>query len=1116
MKKYNEYKQLNLTQLGKDVLKGWEENKIFEKSLDYREGCEPYVFFEGPPSANGKPGIHHVMARAIKDIFCRYKTQKGFYVRRKAGWDTHGLPIEIAVEKTLGITKEDIGKSISVDDYNKQCKEEVMKYKDLWDDLTRKIGYWVDLSDPYITFENKYIESCWYLLSELYKKGLLYKGYTIQPYSPAAGTGLSTHELNQPGCYRNVKDNTAVAQFKIIKDDKSEKLFSDLHGDLFFMAWTTTPWTLPSNTALAVGKNIEYVKVKTYNPYTNLPITVILGKDLIGKYFPEKNAELKLDEYNAGDKNIPFVICESYKGSELNGMRYEQLMPYAQPEEGDAFRVVIGDFVTTEDGTGIVHIAPSFGADDFRVAKQNGIGALTMVDKQGRFIETMGEFAHKFVKSEYKPDYDPKTDESVDVEIIVKLKKENKTFKVEKYEHSYPHCWRTDKPILYYPLDSWFIKTTAVKDRMIELNKTINWKPESTGSGRFGNWLENLVDWNLSRSRYWGTPLPIWVTDDRSEEICIGSIEQLSNEIEKSIEAGFMKTNPYASKDYNSFDLHRPYVDDIFLVSSKGLKMTRETDLIDVWFDSGAMPYAQYHYPFDAPPAHTSAHGWEGAFPADFIAEGVDQTRGWFFTLHAIAVMMFDDVAFKNCLSNGLVLDKMGNKMSKRLNNAVDPFETIEKYGPDATRWYMITNSQPWDNLKFDLEGIGEVQRKFFGTLYNTYSFFSLYANIDGFTFDEKEIAVEERPEIDRWILSELNTLIKSVDEYYADYEPTKAGRVIQNFVDEYLSNWYVRLCRRRFWKGVYTEDKISAYQTLYKCLVTIAQLAAPIAPFFMDRLFQDLNNVTGQLKAESVHLTEFPIADEKLIDKDLEERMQLAQKISSMVLSLRKKTNLRVRQPLNKIMIPAADAKFKAQIKAIENLILSEVNIKEIEFLSDTGILVKNIKPNFKTLGPKFGKMMKQIAAKVGEFNQDDINKIEAEGLYNLTIDGEAIELLITDVEIITEDIPGWVVANMGTLTVALDISITPQLKEEGIARELVNRIQNLRKENNFEVTDKINVKIENNIEIISAVNNNNLYICSETLADSLEMVDALNESNKVEIELSEDISTYILIEKV
>ena len=1116
MKKYNEYKQLNLTQLGKDVLKSWEENKIFEKSLDYREGCEPYVFYEGPPSANGKPGIHHVMARAIKDIFCRYKTQKGFYVRRKAGWDTHGLPIEIAVEKTLGITKEDIGKSISVDDYNKQCKEEVMKYKDLWDDLTRKIGYWVDLSDPYITFENKYIESCWYLLSELYKKGLLYKGYTIQPYSPAAGTGLSTHELNQPGCYRNVKDNTAVAQFKIVKDEKSEKLFSDLHGDLFFMAWTTTPWTLPSNTALAVGKNIEYVKVKTYNPYTNLPITVILGKDLIGKYFPEKNAELKLDEYNAGDKNIPFVICESYKGSELNGMRYEQLMPYAQPEEGDAFRVVIGDFVTTEDGTGIVHIAPSFGADDFRVAKQNGIGALTMVDKQGKFIETMGEFAGKFVKSEYKPDYDPKTDESVDVEIIVKLKKENKAFKVEKYEHSYPHCWRTDKPILYYPLDSWFIKTTAVKDRMIELNKTINWKPESTGSGRFGNWLENLVDWNLSRSRYWGTPLPIWVTDDRSEEICIGSIEQLSNEIEKSIEAGFMKTNPYASKDYNSFDLHRPYVDDIFLVSSKGLKMTRETDLIDVWFDSGAMPYAQYHYPFDAPPAHTSVDGWKGAFPADFIAEGVDQTRGWFFTLHAIAVMMFDDVAFKNCLSNGLVLDKVGNKMSKRLNNAVDPFETIEKYGPDATRWYMITNSQPWDNLKFDLEGIGEVQRKFFGTLYNTYSFFSLYANIDGFTFDEKEIAVEERPEIDRWILSELNTLIKSVDEFYADYEPTKAGRAIQNFVDEYLSNWYVRLCRRRFWKGIYTEDKISAYQTLYKCLVTIAQLAAPIAPFFMDRLFQDLNNVTAQLKAESVHLTEFPIADEKLIDKDLEERMQLAQKISSMVLSLRKKTNLRVRQPLNKIMIPAADAKFKAQIKAIENLILSEVNIKEIEFLSDTGILVKNIKPNFKTLGPKFGKMMKQIASKVGEFTQDDINKIEAEGLYNLTIDGEAIELLISDVEIITEDIPGWVVANLGTLTVALDISITPQLKEEGIARELVNRIQNLRKENNFEVTDKINVKIENNIEIISAVNNNNSYICSETLADSLEMVDALNESNKVEIELSEDISTYILIEKV
>ncbi|MCX6232302.1 MAG: isoleucine--tRNA ligase [Bacteroidetes bacterium] len=1111
---YKEYKHLNLSQLGKDVLKYWEDNNIFEKTLENRSNDSVFVFYEGPPSANGIPGIHHVMARAIKDIFCRYKTLKGFYVKRKAGWDTHGLPIELAVEKTLGITKEDIGKSISVEEYNKQCRIEVMKYKDLWDDLTRKIGYWVDLSDPYITFDNKYIESCWFLLSKLYEKGLLYKGYSIQPYSPAAGTGLSTHELNQPGCYRNVKDNTVVAQFKIVKNEKSAFLFDNIAGDLSFLAWTTTPWTLPSNTALAVGKNIDYVKVKSYNPYTGLPITVILGKELLGKYFSEKNAELAMDAYNPGDKNIPFEVVGEYKGTQLNGISYEQLLPYAQPKDGDAFRVIIGDFVTTEDGTGIVHIAPSFGADDFRVAKQNGIGSLTMVNKQGKFIDEMGEFAGKYVKSEYKPDFDPKTDESVDVEIIVKLKKENKAFKTEKYEHSYPHCWRTDKPILYYPLDSWFIRTTAVKERMIALNKTINWKPEATGTGRFGNWLENLVDWNLSRSRYWGTPLPIWVTKDRKEEICIGSIADLNKEIEKSVTAGFMKENPYVSMDYNSFDLHRPFVDNIVLVSKTGQKMFRELDLIDVWFDSGAMPYAQNHYPVN--PSSKLPNGEPNSYPADFIAEGVDQTRGWFFTLHAIAVMLFDSVAYKTVVSNGLVLDKSGNKMSKRLGNAVDPFETIEKYGPDATRWYMITNAQPWDNLKFDIEGIGEVQRKFFGTLYNTYSFFALYANIDKFTYKEAEIPIHERPEIDRWIISELNTLIKNVDESYADYEPTKAGRMIQDFVDEYLSNWYVRLCRRRFWKGEYTADKISAYQTLYQCLQTVAQLSSPIAPFFTDRLFTDLNAVTGKITAESIHLTDFPTANPSLIDKDLEERMQLAQQITSMVLSLRKKTNLRVRQPLNKIMLPVSSKKFKKQVQAVENLILSEVNIKEIEYLTETaGILVKKIKPNFKTLGPKYSKLMKQIAIEVAAFSQDDITKMETENRFQLNIGGEMLELLMEDVEIITEDIPGWVVANMGVLTVALDITLTQQLIEEGIARELVNRIQNLRKELNYEVIDKISVKIEKNNAITLPLSNNYSYICSETLSESIDLVETINDKNKAEVELTDEIKIFIIINK-
>lgn len=1119
MKKYPEYKHLDLSGLGKEIRTYWDEHETFRKSIEIREGAEKYVFYEGPPSANGMPGIHHVMARAIKDIFCRYKTLKGFQVKRKAGWDTHGLPIEIAVEKTLGITKEDIGKTISVADYNSSCRKEVMKYKDQWDEITKKMGYWVDLNDPYITFDNKYIESVWYLLSELYKKGLLYKGYTIQPYSPAAGTGLSSHELNLPGCYRDVKDTTVVAQFKVIRDEKSEFLFHDLHGDLFFLAWTTTPWTLPSNTALAIGNNIEYVKVKTFNPYTSLPITVILGKPLFDKYFPEKNAELKLIDYKEGDKNIPYEVVEMHYGRKLTGIRYEQLLPYAQPTDGDAFRVLAGDFVTTEDGTGIVHIAPSFGADDFRVAKQNGIGSLTMVDKQGKFVPEMGEFAGRYVKPEYDQNFDPKNDNNVDIDIVVKLKKENRAFKTEKYEHSYPHCWRTDKPILYYPLDSWFVKTTALKDKMMELNKTINWKPESTGSGRFGNWLENLVDWNLSRSRYWGVPLPIWTSKDREEQICIHSVSELKAEIEKSIAAGFMSKNPFqdftpedfSAENYQKFDIHRPYVDEIILVSAKGEKMFREPDLIDVWFDSGSMPYAQFHYPFE------NKENLKDNFPADFIAEGVDQTRGWFFTLHAIAVMLFDSVAFKTVVSNGLVLDKNGNKMSKRLGNAVDPFETIEKYGPDATRWYMITNSQPWDNLKFDLEGIAEVQRKFFGTLYNTYAFFAIYANIDGFHYEQNDIPLEERPEIDRWILSQLNTLIKTVDECYADYEPTKAGRAIQEFVDEHLSNWYVRLCRRRFWKGEYSTDKIAAYQTLYKCLETIALLASPIAPFFCERLFLDLNSVSSRLASESVHLADFPVADESCIDKDLEERMQLAQKISSMVLSLRKKVNIRVRQPLNKVMIPIFDKHTEEQICKVKNLILSEVNVKNIEFVTDAaGILVKKIKPDFKKLGPKHGKLMKQIAALISEFSQDDINKIEKEGIYLLDVDGVKTEITSEDVEIASEDIPGWLVTNMGTLTVALDITITPELREEGIARELINRIQNIRKDSNFEVTDKISVEIGAHDEIISAVNNNISYICAETLAVSLDLVDAAKSTSGTPIELIDNIHTTIVVSKI
>lgn len=1117
--KYTEYKQLDLTAIGNDIRKFWEDKNTFEKSVTIREGRKPYVFYEGPPSANGLPGIHHVMARAIKDIFCRYKTLKGFQVKRKAGWDTHGLPIEIAVEKTLGITKEDIGKTISVADYNKACRREVMKYKDKWDDITKEMGYWVDLNDPYITFENKYIESVWYLLNQLYKRGLLYKGYTIQPYSPAAGTGLSSHELNLPGCYKDVKDTTAVAQFKVIRNDRSEFLFKNIHGDLFFLAWTTTPWTLPSNTALAVGANINYVVVKTFNQYTSLPITVILAKDLFVNFFPEKNKDMKLEEYKAGNKAIPFEIIAEYKGPQLEGIRFEQLLPYAQPETGDPFRVVVGDFVTTEDGTGIVHIAPSFGADDFRMNRLYNVGALTMVDRQGKFIDAMGEFAGRYVKPEYDKNFNKDTDQSVDVDIVVKLKKENKCFKTEKYEHSYPHCWRTDKPILYYPLDSWFIKTTAFKERMLELNKTINWKPESTGTGRFGNWLENLVDWNLSRSRFWGVPLPIWTSEDKSEQLSVGSVAELKKEIEKSIAAGFMKKSPLdtfiandnSEENYNRFDIHRPYVDEIILVSPSGKKMLREPDLIDVWFDSGAMPYAQFHYPFE------NKENLREYFPADFIAEGVDQTRGWFFTLHAIAVMLFDSVSFKTVVSNGLVLDKAGNKMSKRLGNAVDPFETIKKYGPDATRWYMITNSQPWDNLKFDLEGVAEVQRKFFGTLYNTYAFFAIYSNIDGFKYSEAEIPIEKRPEIDRWILSQLNSLIKIVDESYNDYEPTRAGRAMQDFVDEHLSNWYVRLCRRRFWKGEYSDDKISAYQTLYRCLEVLAQLMSPIAPFFAERLFIDLNNVTSRIKAESVHLTEFPIADEKFINKELEERMQIAQDISSMVLSLRKKVNIRVRQPLGKIMVPVIDDRLKNQVSAVKNLILSEVNVKELEFITDaSGMLVKKIKPNFKALGPKFGKKMKQIAAIISEFSQSDINKIEKEGIYSFIVDGEKTEIVLADVEILSEDIPGWLVANTGALVVALDITITDTLRDEGIARELINRIQNLRKESRFDVTDKIKIQVEKHEKINLSVQNNISYICTETLAESLELVEKISSADSRDVELVDDITTKVFINKI
>ncbi|HWY38353.1 MAG TPA: isoleucine--tRNA ligase [Bacteroidia bacterium] len=1151
-KKYTEYKQLNLSQVGKDVLKLWQDNKTFERSVTEREGKAPFVFYEGPPSANGMPGIHHVMARAIKDIFCRYKTQKGFQVKRKAGWDTHGLPIELAVEKSLGITKEDIGNKnsaryISVEDYNKACRKEVMKYTDKWEDLTAKMGYWVDMQHPYITYDNKYIESCWWLLKNLHEKNLLYKGFTIQPYSPAAGTGLSSHELNQPGCYRNVKDRTATVMFKLSQN--SEVKNQKLDGDVYFLAWTTTPWTLPSNTALAVGKNIDYILVKTFNPHPKAgeemnEIMVILAKDLLHKYFPEKNTELKPEAYKAGDKNIPFQIIKEFKGSDLEGITYEQLLPFSQPTDGNAFCVVSGDFVTTEDGTGIVHIAPSFGADDFRVAKQNGIGSLTLVDKRGKFLPEVQDgvflYGEEYVKEAYLTDEEKKTEFekqkkileanhkikdlkvylSVDERIVLKLQEEGKLFKKETYEHSYPHCWRTDKPVLYYPLDSWFIKTTNCKEQMIALNKTINWKPESTGTGRFGSWLENLNDWNLSRSRFWGIPLPIWTSEDKSEQLVIGSAEDLKKEIENALAKEAMKENPLANftagnfskENYDTFDLHKPYADTIVL-EKNGKKLFREPDLIDVWFDSGAMPYAQLHYPFE----NKELVDNKKYYPADFIAEGVDQTRGWFFTLHAIATMCFNSVAYKNVVSNGLVLDKNGNKMSKRLGNAVDPFETLEKYGPDATRWYMITNAAPWDNLKFDVEGISEVQRKFFGTLHNTYSFFALYANVDGFTYSEKDIPVSQRPEIDRWILSELNSLIKIVDEAYNTYEPHRAGRAIEYFVDEHLSNWYVRLCRRRFWKGDYSEDKIAAYQTLYRCLEVIAQLSAPIAPFFTDRLFGDLNAITGRNKANSIHLSDFPVVDEKLIDKLLEERMELAQKISSMVLSIRKKENIRVRQPLNKIQIPVLDDTFRRQVHAVQELILAEVNVKEIEFVDESKTqIIKNLKLNFKTLGKKCGKNMKAVQSYAADHSHDIILSIEKTGKYDVKLAGETITLETEDVEIIPVDIPGWKVANSGPVTVALDITITEPLKQEGIARELVNRIQNIRKDKGFEVTDKINVSIARHDMLDAAIKNNLTYICSETLTKNLNIVEKIDKKLGLEVEVDENVSTIITIEKI
>ena len=1138
-KKFAEYSQFDLSKVNAEVLKKWDENQVFAKSMTEREGCPSFVFYEGPPSANGMPGIHHVMARSIKDIFCRYKTMKGFLVKRKAGWDTHGLPVELGVEKAMGITKEDIGKTISVADYNAACRKDVMKFTKEWEDLTHKMGYWVDMTDPYITYDNRYIETLWWLLKQLYTKGYLYKGYTIQPYSPAAGTGLSSHELNQPGCYRDVKDVTCVAQFKM-KNPKPEMAE---WGTPYFLAWTTTPWTLPSNTALCVGPKIDYVAVQSYNGYTGEKITVVLAKALLYTHFNKKAEDIALEDYKPGDKLIPFKIVGEYKGPELVGMEYEQLIPWVNPGEG-AFRVISGDYVTTEDGTGIVHIAPTFGADDAQVAKAAGVPPLQLINKKGELrpmvdltgkfykldeldenfvkervnVDLYKEYAGRFVKNAYDPNLTDQ-DESLDVSLCMMMKANNQAFKIEKHVHNYPHCWRTDKPVLYYPLDSWFIRSTACKDRMIELNKTINWKPESTGTGRFGKWLENLNDWNLSRSRYWGTPLPIWRTENNSEEICIGSVEELYNEIEKSVAAGFMKSNPYKDKgfvpgeyngeNYDKIDLHRPYVDDIILVSKDGKPMKREADLIDVWFDSGAMPYAQIHYPFENKELLDSHQ----VYPADFIAEGVDQTRGWFFTLHAIASMVFDTISYKAVISNGLVLDKNGNKMSKRLGNGVDPFSTIEKYGSDPLRWYMITNSSPWDNLKFDVDGIEEVRRKFFGTLYNTYSFFSLYANVDGFEYKEADVPMAERPEIDRWILSVLNTLVKEVDTCYSEYEPTKAGRLISDFVNDNLSNWYVRLNRKRFWGGEFTQDKLSAYQTLYTCLETVAKLMSPIAPFYADKLYMDLVTATGRDNVVSVHLAKFPEYKEEMIDKELEVRMQMAQDVTSMVLALRRKVNIKVRQPLQCIMIPVVDEEQRAHIEAVKALIMSEVNVKDIKFVDGAaGVLVKKVKCDFKKMGPKFGKQMKAVAAAVAEMPQEAIAELEKNGSYTLQLDGTDVLVEATDVEIFSEDIPGWLVANEGKLTVALDVTVTEELRREGVARELVNRIQNIRKSSGLEITDKIKITLSKNQQTDDAVNEYKDYICNQVLGTLLTLTDEVENGTELNFD---DFSLYVSVVK-
>ena len=1132
--KFPEYKGLNLPNVAKEMLEYWAENSIFEKSVTTREGNKPFVFFEGPPSANGLPGVHHVLARAIKDIFPRYKTMKGFQVKRKAGGDTHGLPIELGVEKELGITKEDIGKTITVEEYNAACRKAVMRYTDIWNDLTQKMGYWVNMDDPYITYEPKYMESVWWLLKQVYEKNLMYKGYTIQPYSPKAGTGLSSHELNQPGTYQDVTDTTVVAQFKAIKETLPDFLQNE--GDIYFLAWTTTPWTLPSNTALTVGAKIDYVLVDTFNQYTFEPTKVILAKNLVGKQFGgKKNIQVegvdKLNEYNSGDKKIPFHVVKEFKGQDLLEIRYEQLLDYVLPHNNpqDAFRVIAGDFVTTEDGTGIVHTSPTFGADDALVAKQakpeippmlikdENDNLVPLVDLQGKFVKELGEFGGKYVKNEYYKEGEA-PEKSIDVELAIKLKEENKAFKVEKYKHSYPNCWRTDKPILYYPLDSWFIKVTDVKERMHELNKTINWKPASTGEGRFGNWLANANDWNLSRSRYWGIPLPIWRTEDKKEEICIGSVAELKQEIQKSIGAGILTEDIFADfevgnmtdENYATLDLHKNIVDQIVLVSPSGKPMERESDLIDVWFDSGSMPYAQWHYPFE----NKELIDNNSSYPADFIAEGVDQTRGWFYTLHAIGTMVFDSVAYKNVVSNGLVLDKNGQKMSKRLGNAADPFEVLSTYGADATRWYMISNANPWDNLKFDKDGIEEVKRKFFGTLYNTYSFFSLYTNIDSFSYTEEDILLHERPELDRWILSELHTLIKKVDKFYEEYEPTKAARAISDFTQDYLSNWYVRLSRRRFWKGDYQQDKISAYQTLYTCMLTIAKIGAPIAPFFMDKLYLDLNAVSQKENFESIHLADFPLFEESYIDKSLERKMEDAQTISSLVLSLRAKEKIKVRQPLQKIMIPVENEEQKSSILAVANLIKHEVNIKEIELLEDASdILVKQIKPNFKTLGPKFGREMKSIANAIRNFSKEEISKIELEGKIPIELDGKMINLELSDVEISSKDIEGWLVANEGSITVALDVTISENLRREGVARELINRIQNARKDRGLEVTDKIKLTVLKFEDIEESINKNKEYIMSETLTEELVFVDQLIDGIDVEFDA---IKSKILINKM